>query len=61
MGKIFRKLKMFMKKAVRKGWTVEELKSNFLKLMETADFYKCPDVDDLREYHKKISVYFQRR
>lgn len=53
---------MFMKKAVRKGWTVEELKSNFLKLMmETADFYKCPDEGDLREYHKKISVYFQRR
>ncbi|XP_052702691.1 uncharacterized protein LOC128179333 [Crassostrea angulata] len=61
MGKIFRKMRMFMKKAVRKGWTVEELKSNFLKLMETADFYKCPDEGDLREYHKKISVYFQRR
>lgn len=53
-------MRMSMMKAVRKGWTVDEL---IQKLMETmpSDIYRCPDVDDLWEFHKKISVYFQRR
>lgn len=58
MGKIFWKMRMFMKKVVRKGWIVEELKLNFLKLMEIVDFYKCFDEGDLWEYYKKILVYF---
>lgn len=51
-------MRMFMKKVVRKGWIVEELKLNFLKLMEIVDFYKCFDEGDLWEYYKKILVYF---
>lgn len=58
MAKFMLNMRMSMMKAVRKGWTVDEL---IQKLMETSDIYRCPDVDDLWEFHKKISVYFQRR
>lgn len=58
MGTFLLNMRMSMMKAVRKGWTVEEL---IQKLMETGDIYKCPIVSDLWEFHKKISVYFQRR